>query len=75
MDLTVPIDDILCERFHACLRCGQRSKWLDVRVLENQGYFVCLCDRCYRTEGWEPLDLVLWARAHALQHATRARKD
>jgi hypothetical protein len=63
IDALAAIDDMLTERYRACLVCGKRSHWMDIREVGNTARFACLCQPCYRAHGWAAVDHLLAQRA------------
>lgn len=64
LDLTVPVDDMLCERHRVCFLCGSKApRWMDIRLYTHGAWCVGLCVRCYdRDHGWTEVDAVLAQR-------------
>ena len=62
-DLTVPLDDMLVERFPHCMLCAQPAKWMDIRIVHGLARFASLCARCHQAHGWRAVDAVLALRA------------
>jgi hypothetical protein len=61
---TIAEDDMLCERYRACMQCGRPAARLDLRIIQDRAWAVSLCRGCLALDpDLHQIDARLRARA------------